>query len=77
MKTYHTIMETYHTIMETYYTRHWKHIVQLQLKGMVVLVVQEQEKKEFVEFGKAHYLYQSAHPIFRPFCQHVKINMEK
>jgi hypothetical protein len=35
--------------METYYTRHWKHIVQLQLKGMVMVVVQEQEKKELAK----------------------------
>jgi hypothetical protein len=42
-------MEMYHTTMETYYTRHWKHIVQLQLKDMVVMVIQEQEKKEFAE----------------------------
>jgi hypothetical protein len=42
-------MEMYHTTMETNNTRHWKHIVQLQSKGMVVMVVQEQEKKEFTE----------------------------
>jgi hypothetical protein len=42
-------METYHITMKTYYTRHWKNIVQLQLKGMVIVVVQEQEKKEFAE----------------------------
>jgi hypothetical protein len=39
-------METYHITMEPYYTRHWKHIVQLQLEGIVMVVVREQEKKK-------------------------------